>query len=107
LPWWSIGGGVKRSILTAPSLTVSRDFSKEELMTRATRWGAVLAGTQSLFASAVAFAQDQATDVTVTTERTTRTIWYSEWWVWAVGVAVFLIVIVALTTRGGRSTPVR
>jgi len=76
-------------------------------MTRATRWGAVLAGIQLLFASALAFAQDQAADLTVTTQKTTSTVWYTEWWVWAAGVAVFLIVILALTTRGSRSTPVR
>lgn len=76
-------------------------------MTRATRWGAVLAGIQSLFASALAFAQNQAADLTVTTQKTTTsTVWYTEWWAWAAGVAVFLIVIVALTTRGS-STPAR
>jgi hypothetical protein len=29
------------------------------------------------------------------------TVWYGNWWVWAIGIAVFLIVIVALTNRGG------
>ena len=33
----------------------------------------------------------------------TTNVWYSHWWVWAVGVAVFLIVVIALTNRGGRS----
>lgn len=28
-------------------------------------------------------------------------IWYGQWWVWAIGVGVFLVVIVALTNRGG------
>ncbi len=27
--------------------------------------------------------------------------WYGQWWIWAVGIAVFLIIIVALTNRGG------
>jgi hypothetical protein len=30
-------------------------------------------------------------------------VWYGQWWVWAAGVAVFLIVIVALTNRGSGS----
>ena len=31
-------------------------------------------------------------------------LWYGQWWVWAVGVAVFLVVVIALTNRGGRSS---
>jgi len=30
-------------------------------------------------------------------------VWYGNWWVWAIGIAVFLIIIVALTNRGSRS----
>lgn len=30
-------------------------------------------------------------------------VWYAQWWVWALGIAVFLVVIVALTNRGGSS----
>jgi hypothetical protein len=28
-------------------------------------------------------------------------MWYGQWWIWAVGIAVFLIVVIALTNRGG------
>jgi len=28
-------------------------------------------------------------------------VWYGNWWIWAIGIAVFLIIIVALTNRGG------
>ena len=38
------------------------------------------------------------------TTTTTSVMWYSHWWIWAVGVAVFLIIVIALTNRGGRST---
>lgn len=72
-------------------------------MTRATRWAAVLAAVQSLFASALAFAADQTVDLTVKTEKVTTAVWYNEWWIWAAGVAVFLIIIVALTNRGSRA----
>lgn len=45
-------------------------------------------------------------DVSVGSTTTTSTEWYSQWWIWAVGIAVFLIIIVALTNRGGtRSNP--
>lgn len=67
------------------------------------RWILALASLQALLLTAVAFAQDQNNPLTVTT-RTTETVWYSQWWVWAVGVAVFLIIIVALTNRGGSRT---
>jgi hypothetical protein len=40
---------------------------------------------------------------TTTTTTTTTEVWYGQWWIWAVGVAVFLIVVIALTNRGGRS----
>lgn len=46
--------------------------------------------------------QPPATDVKVTT--TTTEMWYGQWWVWAVGVAVFLIIVIALTNRGGRGS---
>jgi hypothetical protein len=64
------------------------------------RWALAFAALQSLLMTAVVRAQD-ATDPITTTTRTTETVWYSQWWVWAVGVAVFLIIIVALTNRGG------
>jgi hypothetical protein len=54
--------------------------------------------------SALAFAQSQAPQVDVTTTHTTSEVWYANWWIWAgVGVAVFLIIVIALTSRGGRS----
>jgi hypothetical protein len=27
-------------------------------------------------------------------------VWYGNWWVWAIVVGVFLIVVIALTSRG-------
>lgn len=33
------------------------------------------------------------------------TVWYGQWWIWAVGIALFIIVLVAIVSlsRGGRS----
>lgn len=46
------------------------------------------------------------TDVsTSTTTTSTGVEWYGQWWIWAVGVAVFLIIVIALTNRGGRTNP--
>jgi hypothetical protein len=47
------------------------------------------------------------TDVTTketTQAATTTTTWYANPWIWAAGVGVFLIIVIALTSRGGRST---
>jgi hypothetical protein len=67
------------------------------------RWTQALsAAIASTMWTALAFAQDPAGDVTTTTTSTTQ-VWYGQWWVWAVGVAVFLIIVIALTNRGGQS----
>ena len=66
------------------------------------RTRALLAGLQTLVWTGVAFAQQSTADVTTTTT-TTSVTWYAHWWVWAVAVATFLIVVIALTNRGGRS----
>jgi len=69
---------------------------------------AVTAACSSAFWAVAAFAQDQTQQTQQTTEpiRTTTTSWYAEPWVWAVGVgvAIFLVVVIALTNRGGSSS---
>lgn len=51
----------------------------------------------SLFASVATFAQDvpEKVDVNINTEG--GSVWYGQPWVWAVGVAVFIVIIVAIT----------
>jgi hypothetical protein len=72
-------------------------------MTNLKRWSQGMIGAlTSLMWAALAFAQDPAGDVTTTTT-TSSEVWYGNWWVWAIGVGVFLIVVIALTNRGGRS----
>jgi hypothetical protein len=53
-----------------------------------------------------AFAQEATVDVTTSETATaaTTTTWYSSPWIWAAAVGVFLIIVIALTSRGGRST---
>ena len=67
---------------------------------------AVLLGLQMLLISGLTFAQSQGgggggLDVNVNTGPSA--VWYGQWWVWAIGIAVFLVVIVALTNRGSRA----
>jgi hypothetical protein len=52
--------------------------------------------------SAVSFAQDKATDVNVDINKGGGGNWYASPWVWIVGVAVFILLLVALTRGGGR-----
>ena len=54
-----------------------------------------------------AFAQQASVDVTTSETGSTAvstTTWYSSPWIWAAAVGVFLIIVIALTSRGGRST---
>jgi hypothetical protein len=63
-----------------------------------------------LIASTLSVLQALAQTTTdVTTNETTQsavttTTWYANPWIWAAGVGVFLIIVIALTSRGGRST---
>ncbi len=49
----------------------------------------------------VSWAQEKSVDINVTTTKTTTT-WYAQPWVWVVGAAVFILLLVALV-RGGNS----
>ena len=57
------------------------------------------------FCSAMAWAQEEAnstsSSVSTTTTTTTERTWYAEPWVWIVGGAVFLLLLVALMRSGG------
>lgn len=37
---------------------------------------------------------------TTSTSQAAPMMWYSGWWMWAVGIAVFLLVVIAITNRG-------
>jgi hypothetical protein len=63
--------------------------------------------TLVLFAQLTTFAQDSAgssstTTTTIRRETTTTTEWYTQPWVWVVGGAVFLLILIALI-RGNSS----
>jgi len=50
-----------------------------------------------LFSSIVAFAQDKKVDVDINVNKGDQGQWYTQPWVWIVGGAVFILLIVALT----------
>ncbi len=51
----------------------------------------------SLFASVATFAQDAPEKVDVNISTDGGSVWYGQPWVWAVGVAIFIVIIVAIT----------
>jgi hypothetical protein len=92
--------------LVRPGGPVEDHMTKLLKRAAARPYALAMVALNAVLTSALALAQTSTTtggDVTSTTSTTTSTIWYGQWWVWAVGVAVFLIIIVALTNRGGRS----
>lgn len=75
-------------------------------------WTGIPAALFSFALSALAFAQDPSSGggssggggvSTTTTTSATETVWYGQWYIW-VGVAVFLVVVIALTNRGRSSS---
>lgn len=57
----------------------------------------------AMLLGSLALAQSQSSNVTTqSTETTSPVVWYDERWVWAIGVAVFLVIVIALTTRSRR-----
>ena len=57
----------------------------------------------TILASVVLFAQEKGTDINVDINKNSDSAdWYASPWVWVVGAAVFIILLVALTS-GGRS----
>lgn len=66
---------------------------------------AVMLALQTLmYGATVLFAQTERkvdVDVDIDSPGGAGAAWYGNWWIWAIGIAVFLIIIVALTNRGG------
>lgn len=55
-----------------------------------------------LFLSVVSFAQDKGADINVDINKGGGSNWYSSPWVWIVGAAIFILLLVALL-RGNSS----
>jgi hypothetical protein len=53
--------------------------------------------------SIVSFAQDKKVDVDVNLNKDGGSTWYTQPWVWIVGAAVFILLIVALTRGNNRA----
>ena len=55
----------------------------------------------TMLMSVVLFAQEKSTEVDINLNKEGGSNWYASPWVWIVGAAVFILLLVALT-RGGR-----
>lgn len=56
----------------------------------------------TLFANILLFAQEKTTQVDVDINKGNGGNWYASPWVWIVGAAVFILLLVALTSGGSR-----
>ena len=75
-------------------------------MTLARWWKSTAAGLGTLLFAAAAWAQDPTSTSSssgTTTTTTTTSMWYSQWYIW-VGVALFVIIVIALTNRGSKQS---
>ena len=57
----------------------------------------------TMFASVYAIAQEEAAKLNVDVTRTETTTWYTNPWVWIVGVAVFILLFAAIVRGGSRT----
>lgn len=57
----------------------------------------------TMFASVYAIAQEEAAKLDVDVTRTETTTWYTNPWVWIVGVAVFILLFAAIVRGGSRT----
>jgi len=55
----------------------------------------------SVLIAAISYAQDKKVDVDINTNSGSN--WYAQPWVWVVGAAVFILLLVALTRSGSKS----
>lgn len=70
---------------------------------------AMVLALQAFVLKGVLYAQEQTRKVDVDIDLNGSgggAAWYGNWWIWAIGIAVFLIIIVALTNRGSRTETV-
>ena len=54
------------------------------------------------FFSIIAFAQEKSAEIDVNINKGGEANWYASPWLWIVGAAVFILLLVALTRGGGR-----
>jgi hypothetical protein len=58
----------------------------------------------ALFMNVIAFAQEKSLDVNVDIDKGGEANWYANPWIWIVGAAVFILLLVAITRGGSRTS---
>jgi hypothetical protein len=56
----------------------------------------------SFFSSVFLMAQDKKVDIDINTNEGGGGAWYNNWWVWVIGLALFVIILVAIISAGKR-----
>lgn len=54
----------------------------------------------SFFSSGLLIAQDKKVDIDINTHGGGSGAWYNNWWVWVIGLALFVIILVAIISAG-------
>ena len=73
---------------------------KQKLMNSVNRIGLLIT---AMLINVIAFAQDKGMDVNVDINKGGNS-WYANPWVWIVGAAVFILLLVAIVRGGGRTS---
>lgn len=56
-----------------------------------------------LLTSVRTWAQDKAIDVDINTNSGGGDAWYGQWWIWVVGIALFVIILVAIVSASKKT----
>jgi len=54
----------------------------------------------TFFSSGLLLAQDKKVDIDINTHEGGGGAWYNNWWVWVIGLALFVIILVAIISAG-------
>lgn len=82
-------------------LTIKKYYKQMKTKNFMSMPAVILLSILNFFNSGTALAQDKEIDVNINTDGGGGA-WYTAWWVWVIGLAVFVIILVAIISAGKR-----